>query len=113
MARTFVAPVYPSLAGTSINYSAPTVEGDAVRPNTVLLIKNGSGAPITITLQTGGTVGDLAIADPTVSIAAGAEKAIGPFSGVFPQPSGADAGWVYVDYSAVASVTRAAIAAAV
>ena len=111
MARTKVSAVTPSVAGAAIAYSAPTAEGDQVRPNTVLLVNNGSGSAITLTLVTGGTAGEYAVADPTVTVPAGAERAVGPFSAIFPQPSGADAGWVYVDYSSVTSVTRAAIAA--
>lgn len=113
MARTKVAAVTPSVAGAAYAFSAPVADGDAVRPNTVLLLDNGSGSSVTVTIQTGATAGDYAIADPTVVLAAGAKRALGPFGGgVFPQQSGSDVGWVYVDYSSVPSgLVRAAIAA--
>jgi hypothetical protein len=110
MARTKVSAIAPSLAGAAVVYTQPTAEGDAIRPGSILLVKNGSGSTITLTLVTGGTAASYAIDDPTVTVAAGAEKAVGGFSSVFPQPVGADAGWVYVNYSSVTSVTRAVIA---
>lgn len=42
-------------------------------------VKNGSGSSITVTLDIKSTVDSAAVTDPTVSIAAGITKAIGPF----------------------------------
>jgi hypothetical protein len=56
-----------------------------------------------------GAGGDLAIADPTVSIPVG-DFAIGPFEDVFPQISGTDAGWVAIEYSSVTGLTRTVMA---
>lgn len=109
MARAQLSPVRPTSGGVALNYTAPTVEGDAVRPNSVVLYKNTSGAAITATVITGGLAGDLAIADPTVSIPVG-DFAVGPFERVFPQISGTDAGFVQIDYSSVTGLTRAVVA---
>lgn len=109
MPRQFPATVHPSAAGVQLAFTAPDAAGDAVRPNAVLLINNAGGTARTVTLITGGLAGDLAIADPTVTVPAGQIVAIGPFSQVFPQISGADTGYVYVNYDAITSVTRAVL----
>ena len=46
--------------------------------STLLLVENGSGSAVTVTLDAQ-TYGGLSLVDPTVSIAAGATKIIGPF----------------------------------
>lgn len=110
MARNKLDGVAPSLAGSTTAFTAATVDGDAVRPNTALLVRNGSAGVVTLTLVTAGMAENYAIADPTVAIPAGQDRFIGPFSRIFPQPAGADEGWVYIDYSAFTSVTRVALA---
>lgn len=115
MPRTFVSPVSPAVTGTQLTYSAVTAgagNGDAVRPNVALLVKNGSGASLTITLITGGTVDNLALPDPTITVPAGQDFLIGPFPGSYPQQAGTDVGYVYVEYSSATTITRAAIVAA-
>jgi len=115
MARTQLAAQATSSAGLVAAYTAPTVDGDALPGgggHRVLHVKNGSGAPVTVTVQTGGVAGGYAIEDETVAVAAAGEAFIGPFpSPVFDQPADhADpllAKKVLVDYSAVAAVTRA------
>lgn len=111
MARTRLAAVAPNVLGvTAALAGPPTAEGDMLRPDEVLWVHNGNAATLTVTLVTGGTADSLAVADPTVSIPTGTDKIIGPFGDVFPQPSGADRGYVYVDYSVQSSVTRVALA---
>ena len=90
--------------------AATDTQGDAVRLTNKIWINNGSLASITVTLITGGTSEGLAVADPTVTITAGQAKLIGPFPAVFGQPAGVDEGWVFIDYSAITSVTRACLA---
>jgi len=70
-------------------------------------IKNGSGAPITVTAQTPQVVGGLAVTEQIVTIAAGSEKMMGPFkpASLYNQADGT----VHLDFSAVASVTIAFI----
>lgn len=114
MARTLVAPQAAGPAGTKIAYTAPVIDGDAVPPGCRVIVRNGSAAPVDVTVVTGGSANGYAIADvgPT-SIPAGEDWVFGPFTprDVFVQPSGAEAGRVHINYSAVASVTRAAVAA--
>ena len=66
--------------GLLATYSAANGGGDQVlaTDGTFLHVKNGSGAPITVTVDTPGTVDGLAIADPDTVIAAGTEQFIGP-----------------------------------
>ncbi len=75
---------------------------------TFLHFKNGSGAPITVTVATPGTVDGLAIADPTAIVAAGGERFVGPLAvGTFGDAD--DARLVALSYSDVTSLTFAAL----
>ncbi len=111
MPRVNLDAASPSLDGTAYALTAANADGDAVMPGTVLHVQNGSGAPITVTVITGGTAQGYAIADHTVTVPAGAGRLIGPIPGgdIWPQTSGATRGRIHVDYSAVASVTRGVI----
>lgn len=115
MARNVLNAVAPAIDGTPFTYSAVSAvpgDGDAVQPGTVLLINNASGAAITVTIVTGGTSDQaLAISDYTFSIPATTQEAVGPIPGgpTWVQPSGVTAGLVHIDYSASATVTRAAL----
>lgn len=100
------------LAGLALVHTAPTVDGDIVDVGRgdFLSVINGGGASITVTVQTPGVVdGDLAIADRTVTVPVGTTPKLIPLtSNQYKQAVGsADAGRAYVDYSAIASVTRA------
>lgn len=114
MPRVLVNPQTPGPGGAQLAFTAPTVDGDAVVPGCQVIVRNGSAGPITVTVVTGGKQSGLDIADiGPVSVAAGTDFVFGPFTPreTFVQPSGVDAGRVYLNYSAVASVTRAAVAA--
>lgn len=92
------------LAGTAINLVAATVGGDACATgdDVKLLVKNGSGVSINVTLVTPGTVdGDLAIADRIVAVAAGAMEGI-KVTDRYRDPS---TGLASFTYSAVTTVT--------
>lgn len=95
----------PKLAGTTITYGAAAAGGDTlgVVRNGVLRVKNGGASPITVTVVTPGST-QYGQADPDipVTVAAGAEVAIGPLS-----DSLAVDGVISVTYSAVTSVTVA------
>lgn len=70
-------------------------------------IKNGSGAGITVTLDIKATLDGAAAVDPTVSIAAGATKLIGPFpKGIY---NDSTTGRAKVTCSAVTTVTIAVV----
>ena len=85
MAATVLTVAAVSRAGIDIAGTAATVtDGDAF-PNTgkeVVLVNNGSGAPITVTLKFGtlGKVDGQTATERTVTVAAGVTKAIGPFT---------------------------------
>lgn len=96
-------------AGTAITFANATAGGGdqcATGDGVKLLVKNGSGSAITVTLVTPGTVdGDLAIADRTVSVAAGATTAI-PMTDRYKDPA---TGLATVTYSSATTVTVAVI----
>lgn len=97
-----------STNGIDLAGVAAAAGGDTF-PNTgreVLIIKNGGGAPITLTVATPATVDGLAVADLTATIGAGATRMIGPFP---PSVYSASDGSVALTYSAVTSVTVAAV----
>lgn len=107
MARAQLVPISPSLEGTLVTYAAPTADGDAARPGTILHVKNAHTVPTVITLVTGGTVDGLAVADPTITVANATEKLIVIPGGVYPQTTGATKGQVHIDYSVIdAAITR-------
>jgi hypothetical protein len=108
MARTALATQQVTPAGIVPAYTSANADGHSIanRGRTALHVKNGSGASINVTLVTAATVGGRAVADDVVAIGAGAEKIIGPLDeAVFNQADGT----VSVDFSAVSSVTCAAL----
>jgi hypothetical protein len=110
MARDLPATQKIVATGLTPAYTAPTANGDAIKPGQQAVhVKNASGASINVTVQTPQKVEGLDVAENIVAVPAGGEKMIGPFpTGTYARPSGgADVGMVYIDYSAVASVTRA------
>ena len=92
--------------------TAANVDGDIIDSGQVRLwVTNGSGASISVTVQATGIVDDLPLTNLVVAVAAGATALIGPFpKRAFGRPTGDDKGRVYVDYSAVTTVTRAVVA---
>lgn len=112
MARQSVTTQPVPLAGLALNHTAPNVDGDIVdvARGTFLSVINGGAGPITVTVQTPGVVdGDLAVADRVVTVPVGTTPKLIPLtSNNYKQSVGdANAGRALVDYSAVASVTRA------
>jgi hypothetical protein len=103
--------------GTAVTLTAPTADGDVVDAGRVWVrVTNSSEATVTVTVLATQTVQGLAVANLTAAVAAGATEDVGPLPvSVFGQPAGANAsggddqGRVYINYSAVASVTRAAV----
>ena len=72
---------------------------------TFLLVNNGSGGSLTVTIVTPNTVDGLAVSDRTVAIADGQLYAIGPFTTDYKQSDG----YIHVTWSTVSSVTAEAI----
>ena len=99
IARTGLASALAAADGANHNYFANDGQ-------TFLYVKNASGSPITVTINTPGLVDGLAIADLTVSVpATTGERMIGPFPpGIYNQSDGS----VYVDWSSATSVTMGA-----
>lgn len=95
--------------GLTPTYVAATSGGDSFEPgpNTILHVKNGSGASITVTIDTTATAFGEPIANDAVVIAAGSFALIGPFPpGEVEQPV---SGVADITYSAVTTVTIAAL----
>lgn len=75
----------------------------------VAYFKNGSGAPITVTVVTQKTVDGLAVTDRAVVVAAGEERMIGPFD---KETYNDTDGNVNFTYSGVTSLTVAVLTVA-
>lgn len=105
----------PVVAGVTFTAAAAAGGGDSFA-NTgteFLYVKNGGGSPITVTIDSPGTcsfnVTANAAHDQAVTVAAGAERIIGPFPTVRFNDS---SNIVSVGYSGVTSVTVAVLKAA-
>jgi hypothetical protein len=114
MAYTQTPPVAPSMAGTTVTYSAVPAGGLALLPGSILLVKNGGGSPINVTINVaaGKTYKGYVLTSPVVAVAAGAELAIGPLQAEVHQIvnlGNANNGYILVDFSGVTSVTAAVI----
>jgi hypothetical protein len=110
MAYTQTAPVAPTMSGTTVVYSAVPAGGLALLPGSILLVKNGAGASITVTLQVQKQYKGYSLTAPTVTVPAGAELAIGPLPAEMHQivnQGNANNGYILVDFSAVTTVTAA------
>jgi hypothetical protein len=110
MARTAIATTAQGDAGIDITtMPAANVDGHAIEGggSTQLAVRNASGVSVNVTFQSAATLDGLAVADLVVAVPAGATKLCKRLSpAVYDRPSGAvDAGKVYVDFSAVTSVT--------
>lgn len=111
MAYTQVAAVAPTLAGAAVVPAAPSGvgagNGDAIPDGSTLVVTNGSGSPITLTLNVAITYEGLVITSPTVTVPATTTMLVGPLNAdPFGQITGADKGFVHVDYSSITTVTR-------
>lgn len=99
-----------AIAGTNPQLQAAAVGGDKVAPNDhgCLMVRNGSGASITVTVAVpGNTKYGQAEPDVAVSVPAGADRFIGPFGEDLGDR--ATDGLVAITYSAVTTVTVAAL----
>lgn len=91
-----------------VTFSAASGGGDKVScgPHSTLLVKNGSGSPVTATITTPGTVGGLAIADRALTVAAGATGAIKLPAEQYENPSD---GLASIAWSATTTITFAVL----
>lgn len=90
--------------GVVPSYASANADGNSLANDgrMFLHVKNGSGSSINVTVETPGTVDGNAVADKVVAVAAGSEKMIGPYP---PDVYNQSDGTMYIDYSAVTSVT--------
>lgn len=92
-------------ARTGVDMAGAAVSASDKFPNTgkeVIVVTNGGGGSINVTLVTQKTVDGNAVADPVVAVAAGVTKAIGPFQrDLYNDVDGN----VNVNYSGTTSVT--------
>lgn len=98
-----------SLAGVTPTYASAASGGDKIQPGerTFIHIKNGAGAPVTVTLTATAAVRGQTVANLSVSVAASGEKMIGPLTAdLF---AGVSDGLVAIGYSSNTSVTLAAL----
>lgn len=113
MARTALASQTADSDGLTVAFTAANVDGHSIPGGgqTILLVDNASAGAINVTVQTPATQDGLDVAEQVVAVPAGEMAAIGGLSSrTFDRPTGAaDAGQVWVDFSAVASVTVAAL----
>jgi hypothetical protein len=96
-------------AGLSPAYQAASSGGDSYTPSstTFLAFKNGSGAQITVTIDTTASLYGQPIGNVAVAVAAGAEVFAGPFDpGMVQQPNSSLAN---MTYSSTSNLTVAAI----
>ncbi|MGW6739724.1 hypothetical protein ACWGDX_03075 [Streptomyces sp. NPDC055025] len=104
-----LTPQAVTLAGINPTYAAAASGGDKVAPGerTFIHVKNGAGAPITVTLTATATVRGQSVANLTVSVPASGERMIGPLPGdLLASPSD---GLVAIGYSSATTVTVAAL----
>lgn len=109
MARTDLTVQDIVRTGLQATYTAAIADGHMFANDgkqTFIQVINNDAASKTITIQTPATVDSLAVTDRTVAVPAGEERFIGPFpKGTYNQSDGK----VYIDYSAVTSVTVAVL----
>lgn len=104
MARTALTPQVPTAAGITPTYSAANVDGHSFRNSgrSILLVKNGSGASINVTVETPGTADGLNLPDMVVAVPAAAERMISLRNiNLYKQANGD----TNINFSAVTSVT--------
>lgn len=104
-----LTPVQAALVGANPGFVAATSGGDVVAPgdHTIVLVNNGSGSSINVTVDVpGNTQFGQAQPDVVVAVPAGTIRAIGPFPAGLANPSDQQ---VHLTYSAVTTVTVAAV----
>lgn len=95
-----------SLAGVSAAGSGDTFVNTG---NEVVVVKNGGGSPITVTVPIVATVDGQAVTDLTATVAAGATQLIGPFPPGIYNDTKVAGGNAALEYSGVTSVTVAVV----
>lgn len=108
MAYTELTVQTPTIDGLNPTYSAATLTDGNMFKNSgkeIVVVKNGGGGSINVTIPTPAQVKGLDIEDKVVAVPAGEERILGRFEPGYYNQSGADAGMCYIQYSGVTSVT--------
>lgn len=108
MARTLITPQSVGSAGLAATYEPANAAGNSYRlaSGTVAHIKNAGASDCTVTVETPMTVDGLAVADRSITVAAGTDRFIGLGTTAAYRQSG---GTVFIDYDQVTSVTVAVL----
>lgn len=111
MARTTLTAQKIVRTGLVPTLVTPDASGAILPAGTILVVKNGSGSSINVTVETPETRAGLAVTDQVVAVAAGATEYIGNFpASTFVRPlGGSDPGVIYVDFSSITTVTVGAL----
>jgi len=107
---SFLAPQQIAVTGTTVTYAAASAGGDSCNPDdrVFLRVKNGSGAPINVTILVPGSTWGQANPDPVIAVpATTGEVSIDLPAGLIDLTTGLIS-WTY---SAVTSVTVALVRA--
>jgi hypothetical protein len=108
--RDTITPVTIVDSAITQTLAAASGDGHKFRNNgrEIIVVSNGYTATITMTIVTGGSVGGHSIDDVDVTLTVGATKMAGPFrTAIFNQPSGSDAGRIYLNWNATVTGTVA------
>ncbi|MGL5911659.1 MAG: hypothetical protein ACRCZP_16785 [Phycicoccus sp.] len=110
MPRTDVATQVLAPAGTNVALTAPIIDGDIVDVPSILRVKTGA-TPTNVTIQVPLTINGLTVGPRVVAVPANSERDIPVRDSSYKQPVGAVVGArrALVDYSSVATVTRAVV----
>lgn len=95
--------------GHTVTLAPASVGGDTFKPTSdraKLMVRNGSGASINVTVATPGTVGGLAISERVMPVAAGAIAFLPLYKHLYANPAD---GLLSITYSAVTTVDVAVI----
>lgn len=108
MPRTALTPQVITTAGLVATLGAANAAGHSIvnSGNSFVVVANGAGAPINVTIQTPAVVLGEPVAERVVSVTNGTTAWIGPFP---PATFNQTDGTVYVDFSDVGTITCAAI----
>jgi hypothetical protein len=111
MPRTVITPQRLTAAGITPTYEAANVLGNSYKlaAGRIMHVKNGAGAPITVTIPTTQAVDGLTVPARTVTVPATSDKFVALGTAATHRQTG---GLVNVDYSSVTTVTVAVLDAA-
>lgn len=111
MVRSALAVQAPSATGLTPSFTAANVDGHTLPTDCVLVVKNGAGSSINVTVETGAVVAGRAVADDVIAVPNGQERWIALTDrALLARQADPDRGKVYVNFSSVTSITCGAFA---